>query len=95
MGLLTKLAGQITVTTAGTEVQGTAIKGSIFLIQGLPGNTGVCYFGNDGADAISATTGFPLPAAGPGVVMYISDLSDLWFDAATSGDKVAWIRLAA
>jgi hypothetical protein len=95
MGLLTKLSGQITVTTAGTAVQGSAVKGTLFQIQALPGNTGVTYFGNDGADDVSATTGFPLPSAGPGVVLEIGDLSDLWFDAATSGDKVAWIRLAA
>ena len=95
MGSLVKLSDQITITTAGTAIQGTAIKGSIFLIQALPGNTGVTYFGNDGADDITATNGFPLPSAGPGVVMFVDDLSDLWFDAATNGDKVAWIRLAA
>ena len=95
MGVLTKVSGQITITTAGTAIQGTAIKGKVFSIQALPGNSGVCYVGNDGADDVSATTGFPLPAAGPGIVMYVNDLSDLWFDAASNGDKVAWLRLAA
>lgn len=95
MTITTRNAGQITVTTAGTEVAGPAVKGALFLFQGLPGNTGVCYFGNDGANAISATTGFPLPAAGPGVVMEIADLSTLYFDSAENGDKVAWIRLVS
>lgn len=95
MGILTTLAGQITVTTAGTAVQGTAVSGSLFQIQALPGNTGVVYFGNDGADDVTATNGFPLPAAGPGVVIELENLSDVWFDAATNGDKVAWVRLAA
>ena len=95
MSILVKISGQVTVTTAGTAVQGPAVKGTLFAFQGLPGNTGVTYVGNDGADDVSATTGFPLPSAGPGIVMYVNNLQDLWFDAATNGDLVAWIRLAA
>ena len=93
MGLLKKMSGQITVTTSGTAVQGTSVKGKLFAIQALPGNSDVCYVGNDGADDVSATSGYPLPAAGPGIVIAVEDLSDLWFDAASNGDKVAWIKL--
>ena len=95
MGILTKLSGQVTVTTAGTAVQGTTISGKRFALQALPGNTDLIYVGNDGADDVAATNGFPLPKIGPGVVIDVDNLDDLWFDSATNGDKVAWLRLAA
>lgn len=95
MAALTKMSGQITITTAGTAIQGAAVRGKLFAIQGVPGNTGLTYVGNDGADDVTAANGFPLPKIGPGVVIEIGDLSDLWFDSASNGDKVAWLRLAA
>jgi len=89
MGLLTKISGQVTVAATGTAIQGTAIKGTIFSFQAHPDNTDTAYVGNDGADDVSSTTGFPLNPAGPAVILFVSDLSDLWFDADVNGKKSA------
>ena len=92
------LSGQITVTTAGTAVQGPSTPdGSLFALKALPNNAGTVYVGNDGADDVTSANGFPLDP-GEGVVVDIADLpgqdlSIFWFDAATSGDKIAWLRL--
>jgi len=45
-------SGQITVTTAGTEVQGPDIKAQGFFIKGKTTNTGLGYVGNDGAGVV-------------------------------------------
>lgn len=86
------ISGQITVTTAGTAVQGSAVDliGGVF-IRALEGNTGNVYVGNDGAGDVTSSNGFEL---GPGDIIYIpvQNLSDLWFDAATNGDKFCWIK---
>lgn len=86
------ISGQITVTTAGTAVQGSAVD----LINGvwiraLEGNTGNVYVGNDGAGDVTSSNGFEL---GPGdlVLVQAQNLSDLWFDAATNGDKLCWLK---
>jgi len=84
-------SGQITVTTAGTEVQGPSVTGNGFFIRALSGNTGKVYVGNDGADAVSSTTGYEL-AAGDQVYIECGNLNLLWFDAATSGDKFSWLK---
>jgi len=94
MALLTKISGQVTVTTAGTAVQGSTISGRVFSLQAHPDNTDTAWVGNDGADDVSSTTGFPLQPSGPAVVLVIDDLSDLWFDADVNGEKVCWIRIA-
>ena len=84
-------SGQITITTAGTAVQGTAVGGAPdFYIKALSGNAGLVYVGNDGAGDVTSANGFELSAGD--VVFYHGFLSDLWFDAATNGDKVCWFR---
>jgi len=86
------ICGQITVTTAGTEVQGSGVNlANGVYIKALAGNTGKVYVGNDGAGAISATTGFEL-SQGDMILIQVGNLSQLWFDAATSGDKLCWIK---
>jgi hypothetical protein len=90
------LSGVITVTTAGTAVQGTDVgswegeKGGFFIV-GEPSNTGVVYVGNDGAGDVTSGNGFPLS---PGQIIYViaSNLSELWFDAATSADELRWLK---
>jgi hypothetical protein len=91
-GASSAMSGQITVTTAGTEVQGTDVKlpNGVF-IKALAGNTGVVYVGNDGAGAVSATTGFQL-SAGDVILVQVSNLKDLWFDSASNGDKFCWLK---
>ena len=85
-------SGQITVTTAGTEVRATAQPGTAFLIKALPANTGVMYVGNDGAEAVSSTTGYPL-SAGEYVLLEMNNLNQMFVDASVSGEKVAWIQI--
>lgn len=87
------LSGQITVSTAGTEVQGPniALPNGVY-ISALAGNAGVVYVGNDGAGAVSSSTGYQLRKDGPPILVQVSNLNKLWFDAATNGDKVCWIK---
>lgn len=84
-------SGQITIVTAGTAVQGTAIPGQEFVIKAHPSNTGVIYVGNDGAGDVTSSNGFPL-SAGDALPMALGNLSELWFDAAENGDVACWIR---
>jgi hypothetical protein len=86
------ISGQITVTTAGTEVQGSSVSlpNGVY-IKALSGNTGKVYVGNDGSNAISSTTGYEL-AAGQMILVQVDNLNKLWFDAATNGDKFCWMK---
>ena len=84
-------SGQITITTAGTAVQGVDTDGGNgFYIKALAGNTGIVYVGNDGAGDVTSANGFELSAGD--VVFFEGVLENLWFDAATDGDKVCWFR---
>lgn len=86
------ISGQITVTTAGTEVQGSnvTLTNGVF-IKALAGNAGVVYVGNDGAGAVTSSNGFQL-SAGDMILIQVENLNELWFDSATSGDKFCWIK---
>ena len=84
-------SGQITVTTAGTAVQGPATGGLYVAVKALVGNAGNVYAGNDSAADVTSANGFEL-APGEGVVLHKS-LDALWFDAATDGDKLSWLKL--
>ena len=81
-----KLSWQVTVTTAGTAVQGAATHPGWYAIKAHPNNTGKGYVGNDGADDVSATTGYILDP-GEQIPMLLESLSDIWFDTAVSGEK--------
>jgi hypothetical protein len=86
-------SGQITVTTAGTAVVGTSTamyQG--FYIRALSTNTGKVYVGNDGANDVTSGNGYELS---PGEDIYIEcqNLAELYFDAATNGDKFCWIAV--
>lgn len=89
-----KRSGQIVVTTAGTAVVGTTVQGKRFALQADPANTGEIWVGNDGANDVSITTGFPLIKVGPGVIIDVNNLNELWFDTSNSGDIVCWILIA-
>jgi hypothetical protein len=88
----TAMTGQITVTTAGTAVQGPDVdlENGVW-IKALAGNSGVVYVGNDGEDDVTSANGFEL-SAGDAIVIQVSNLSDLWFDAAENGDKFCWMK---
>lgn len=98
------ISGQRTVTTAGTAVplSATPLLARAVAIKALPGNTGVVYIGNDGAGDVTSANGYPLSAgdqilreapAGDDYASGDIDLADIWVDAATNGDKVAWLQL--
>jgi hypothetical protein len=84
-------SGQITVTTAGTAVQGPATSGLLIAVKALVGNAGNVYIGNDAAGDVTSANGFEL-APGEGVVVNKS-LAAFWFDAAVDGDKLSWLEL--
>ena len=84
-------SGQITVTTAGTAVQGPATGAYQVAIKAMAGNAGIVYVGNDAAADVTSANGFEL-SAGEGVVVRKS-LNALWFDSAENGDKLCWLKL--
>ena len=86
-------SGQITVTTAGTEVQGPSVSGTPFQIKALPTNTGVMYVGNDGSNAVSSSTGYPLSAGDVVILGNITNLNQIYVDSSINGEKVAWIKV--
>ena len=85
-------AGQVTVTTAGTAVQGTAVVGHLFSICAHPDNTDSVWIGNTTND-VTNLIGYPLIAGGGNIVVEIGNLNLFWFDANVSGEKVCWIQL--
>jgi hypothetical protein len=86
-------SGQITVTTAGTAVQGPATEPGDYLIRGMPANTGAyVYFGNDGAGDVSSSNGYVL-GSGEQAVVHVGSLNELFFDVTTNGDKLAWFKM--
>ncbi len=91
---MSQVSGQVTVTTAGTAVQGPNIKGFKFLVKALPGNTGNIYVGNDGNNDVDVNTGFHL-SAGDLIYIEVSNLSHLYFDASVNAQKVCWILAEA
>lgn len=84
------LSGVITVPTAGTPVAGPAVAGHTFVYKALDTNTDLAYLGNDGADDVDASTGFPL-APGEAIVLAVPP-NKLRFDVVVSGEKIAWAQ---
>ena len=84
------LSGQLTVTTAGTAVQGPSVPGAAF-VRALSSNTGAIYVGQDGASDVTSTNGYEL-SPGDALPFVVRNLEDYWFDTATNGNKVCWIR---
>jgi len=89
-----QISGQITVTTAGTEVQGPDlhVAGEV-LFFAHPDNTDLVWIGNDGAGAVSSSTGFPLKAGANQAVRKVTNLKEMWFDADVSGEKICYLLL--
>ena len=85
-------SGQITVTTAGTAVQGPDVPGSRFIIRAHPSNTNPVWVGNVSGDVDNAN-GYALAATNNGVEVEVANLSLLWFDATTNGEKLCWLRV--
>ena len=92
MSSSTERSGQITVTTAGTAVQGTDVVGGAFLLKAHADNTGIIYVGNVSGD-VASTNGYPLEANEDGIEVIVGNLSALWFDSSVNGEKCCWIRV--
>lgn len=87
-------SGQVTVTTAGTAVQGDDESGWLWSLAAHPDNTDIVWVG-EVSDDVSSANGYPLKAGSAPVIVSIGNLSDLWFDADVSGEKVCWLKLDA
>jgi len=89
------VTGFITVTTAGTPVQGPNVAvapGKGVVIAYHPDNTGRIGIGNSSSSAnLSTGTPFILSAAGQAVILHVDNLNRIWVDASVSGEKVMYI----
>lgn len=89
--------GVITVTAAGTAVQGPQYPKAAndklvwFVLKADPANTQNVFFGDNGSADITTSDGFPL-AAGEAMAVQVNSLNELWFDAAVDGEKIRWVR---
>lgn len=82
--------GFITVTTAGTEVQGPVVTNPRgFYIQGHPANTGNVLIMAHGQQ--SSDVGFSLDA-NVSILVRVADLSALDFDATVNGEILCWMK---
>ena len=86
------ISGQVTVTTAGTAVQGSdvAMTNGVF-IKAHPTNTKPVWVGNDGAGDVTLNNGYPLDA-GELIVIQVDNLNKLWFDSEVNGEKLCWLK---
>ena len=91
--MATTLSGQVTVTTAGTAVQGSDAPGRLFSLVAHPDNTDSTWVGNVSGDVTNAN-GYPLQPAGAPVVVEVANLNQLWFDSDVNGEKICWLKLA-
>lgn len=95
--MATAISGIITVTTAGTAVAGPATGPGTFQIIANPANSGTyMYIGNDGADDVASTNGYPLSKAntfGVTVTVGLNGLQDYYFDTDTNGDDCFYLRV--
>lgn len=89
------LTGQVTVTTAGTAVQGSSIASpNGFMIFMKPQNTSYGYVGNTGAGDVASNNGVIMDSTKiPIVVVGVDNLNKLWFDVAVSGEGFSWMKL--
>lgn len=83
-------SGLITVTTAGTAVQGPATTGAAAVaVKAHPSNTDTVWVGNNGSADVDSSNGFPLDP-GEGVVLP-GDLETYYFDADVNNEKICWL----
>ena len=79
----------ITVTTAGTSVVGTTLTVKECYFSLPTGNTGQCFLGEATGD--NRQKGLVLTKTlNPVGPIRVANLNLIWFDCATSGDKVAY-----
>lgn len=81
-------SGVITVTTAGTSVQGTSVATKECYFTGLTGNTLQCFIGAASGD--NRSKGLVIGEAQAEGPIHVTNLNLLWFDCGTSGNSVAY-----
>ena len=87
-------SGQKTVTAAGTAVAlGTARIDGPLLVKALLANTNNVYIGNDGANDVTSANGLELDAGQEVYFEYVGSLANLYLDADTNDEGVAWLAL--
>ena len=90
------LSGFITLGTAAEAGPDTGA--GTFVLIANPANTGTyCYIGNDGADSITATNGYPLSKTlGNQIVVTVGDagFTSYQFISDTQNDDVIYLRIA-
>lgn len=90
---MAQISWQLDVATAGTAVAGPNTGPGTFLIRAHTGNSGTnIYFGNDGADDVSSTTGFAL-GSGEFLIVTVTNLNQHYFDVDTNGDDVMILKI--
>lgn len=88
------ISGQKTVTTAGTAERlhtGKAVNCTV-MVKALPANTGNMFVGNVSGD-VASTNGMVLEPGDAIIFAMVTDLRELWVDAAVNGESVAWLVL--
>lgn len=68
-----------------------AVPCNIVGLKAHPDNTDVIWVGNDGEDAISEDTGFPMNPGETLLLRLDGNLSELYADADVGGEIVCWI----
>lgn len=85
-----QITGQITITTAGTQVQGPDISApNGFFIKAMTANTGALFVVSSMYSGYASTMGYELDPS-QADIWSVENLSELYFDAATSGNKACW-----
>jgi hypothetical protein len=88
------LSGQNTVAAAGTaEALGSQVIAGPLLVKALPSNTGLVYVGNDGANDVTSSNGYPLAAGEQLILEHVANLANVYIDSAVNGEGVAWLSL--
>ena len=89
------ISGQKNVTTAGTELAlGDQMINGPLMVKAKPANTGSIYLGNDGAGAVSSTTGIILAAGDVVIFDWVGNLGSIMVDSSANGEGVGWIALS-
>ena len=96
--MATPKSGQKTVAAPGTELPmvvaaDTFPIGGPVAIKALTTNTDLVYIGNDGAGAVSSSTGYPLAAGEQIILNFVGTLTEVMIDAAVAGEGAAWLVL--
>jgi len=89
ISVVAAISGQVTVTTAGTSIQGgsVALTNGVY-VKALGANTGKMYIGYATGDN---RTGYEL-SADQAVIVQVANLNQLWFDASVNGEKICWLK---